>query len=230
MSGRTIQRQTKTLGPSFTAVLVFFLWSTLGNSETWQSSPSPYATPVLATPPASQAFGGIHILLGQSRSTNTSAPRPSYGCGLELGFTHATSLWSRLEPSLSLTSLSLGYGNATLNIPYSALAKLGYGYSLGKGLFAVWKLGVGAGQVGYRDTWQGQQRHATKDQLATILHAAFALDLPLESEYSLVSGLQWTHYAFHLDTLRTESQGIAPIQASVLVNSLEVALGFRRFF
>ncbi|MBF0440795.1 MAG: hypothetical protein HQK54_02710 [Oligoflexales bacterium] len=143
--------------------------------------------------------GGINF--GQVYSAGDSYPGIGVLFTFEPGYTSAQNPWNRLE-----TSLEFGMGQITykrkgndamveLPINLSALAKFGYGYSIGNHSFGVLRAGAGPIFAGYKEKLEGVP---AKTKTLTGFGALLGIDavVPMSDELDFIGGFYIKYMTF----------------------------------
>ena len=92
----------------------------------------------------SGAFIGGGLTFGQARTTEKGvSPGVAMLFSFEPGYQVNRGSWNRLEFSGQLFAGKAEFGKSDVNIGLGLLAKIGYGYSMGDKLMAMFKFGAG---------------------------------------------------------------------------------------
>ena len=116
-----------------------------------------FATPALSQKVGESSEGYVtkasHFAIGLGGSFGMGMESESDESGMAMGFfvepsyTMVLDLWSIAEFSLEVGAGKIGFdmdiGDVDLIFNWMALIQAGYGYQLGTGMFAIWKVGVG---------------------------------------------------------------------------------------
>ena len=187
-----------------------------------------------------QGFFGANFGVGQSYSSKPGTPGIAYDMGVEPGYAVSLGSWSRAE-----AGLELGFGTASyrakedtllgekLNFTMtSIMPKLGYGYSLGDGLWAVWKVGVGPSQLKYTGKDKDSINSFSGNILAIGLRGEFLVVLPAGSAVDFTAGVKVTHISGDLgDTDVSTGTTTTKVDLGTLnMNLCEASLGARLKF
>jgi len=190
----------------------------------------------------SGAFVGLGAAFGQARSTDGGSGDVSFRVGIEPGFQMGTGSWSRLEVGAELYSGRIGFRAGTGDESYKAkmpiglglMPKIGYGYSLGSDLYAVWKLGVGPVMAKFSgDRTDGAELEADDTLWGIAGQIGAQLAFPATDMLAFMIGLDLTHYQFDLGTLKVRADGASETKVegrSVIVNATNASVGMRMKF
>ncbi len=118
------------------------------------------ASALAQSEPVDKNVGGPYVgglfQIGQASSSGASSPGPAWLGSLDLGVGLKRDTWNRIELGVELGKGSLSFENkdknidATVSLDLSAVAKAGYGYSLGDHAFGVFRVGVGIAQASFK--------------------------------------------------------------------------------
>ena len=183
----------------------------------------------------SGVFVGFGGSIGQGRTTEASTPGVAFLAHVEPGYQVSTGSWSRLELSLDLFSGVVNYrlpdshavgGKVSYPGLFGAIAKAGYGYSLGDNMFGVLKFGVGPVFAGVSiDTPAAGTAKA--DGLTGIAwELAWDAVAPINRTLDFIFGVSWQQLQFDVGKLK--SQGVSyNFDRTMIVNIPSVDLGLR---
>jgi len=118
----------------------------------------------LASRNKSGPYLGATAALGQARLVGKTSPGTLMLGAIEGGYIMAQGSWSRLEGGIEIGTGQISYSDrhdspatkVDLNLRHYLLAKVGYGYSVGDHIMAIWRFGFGPGSVNYRGESGGQ--------------------------------------------------------------------------
>jgi hypothetical protein len=185
----------------------------------------------------SAVFLGGGLSFGQARPTEgSSSPGMAYLLRFEPGYQVKTGSWNRLELSAEFLYGQLGFrlnsdrldGAVRVPLDFGMLAKLGYGYSLGSGIMALARIGVGplVAHVKADVDGIGAQTTSTTGIAAQL---GWMLALPLGDHLDATGGLSLTHTEF--DVGRFKGDGVAyNYGRTVIANVPALDLGLRYRF
>lgn len=182
-------------------------------------------------------FLGGGVTFGQARPTEgDSSPSLAYLLRFEPGYQVRTGSWNRLELSAEFLYGQLGFrtrtdrlqGGVRIPIDFGMLAKLGYGYSLGSGLMAMAKVGVGP-LVGRVEGSVDDISVRSSSTPGIGAQLGWLLALPLGDHVDATGGVSLTHMEF--DVGRLKGDGISyNYGRTVVANVPALDLGVRYRF
>jgi hypothetical protein len=182
---------------------------------------------------ASGVFLDLGLGFGQVKSTEpSSTPGIATLFHIEPGYVMSRGSWSRVEASLQLLSGSLTInndddrgGDGTFSIGLGAIAKFGMGYSLGKKLFGVWKVGVGPVMANAKFKTDGVT--GTKDGLNGILYqVGYGLVMPMSDALDATGGFTWSQVQFNVDEVDVDGTSY-DLDQNFVLNIPQLELGIR---
>ncbi len=168
----------------------------------------------------SGGFAGPSLTFGQSRSTGAKNPGVAWFLGVEGGYVAAHQEWNRME-----MSLELGTGQATftdqnekhvnLPIPVFALAKFGYGYTIGANTLGVIRVGVGPATGTYPGS-AIESGGGSESILGFMGLLGYDVVLPVSKSFEMVAGIEDRMVSYSGDRIK-----------SFQLNIPELNVGFR---
>ncbi len=159
---------------------------------------------------------GTGIGFGQTYSSedNTSAGL-GYHLGLDLGYVKELNSWSRIEIALALYFGAVGYSfdkepKSTVDINLlGVMFDFGYAYSLGNGLFGIWKMGLGPVSGDYSQAFDsGIQVDSQNRGTGLAYQLGLYLVGPVMPHLDISGGLQLTQYNLSYSKLKTTKNGV----------------------
>lgn len=171
--------------------------------------------------------GGLGF--GQSRSTGSGDAVTSYDLSLGLGYVKPLGTWSLAQAGVDIFTGSIGHGSADMNISLGALAKIGYGYSLGTEMFGSFLFGAGVAQASYlEEDTNGQVFKGPSNNMGSVVMGAYELLMQAGDSMFITGGFYMTQYTFSVSDLTLDTGGPTNrVNKTVQLNSPEVKIGFR---
>ena len=149
------------------------------------------------------------------------------------------SSWSATEFGGEVMTGRLGYRldssseeRATIPIYLGILAKAGYQYSLGDGVYGVWRFGFGPVLAGYEASMANNTDEEAKDMiLGLAAQLGFGVELPMSEKLDITAGIKWTHYAMDVGDVEVNTNGAKTTETgkAINMNVPEVYFGIRFF-
>jgi hypothetical protein len=178
-------------------------------------------------------FLGLGLGFGQVKSTETgSSPGIATLFNIEPGYNFARDSWSRLELSLQLFSGVLTtrqkegrLGKGTFSVGLGSLARIGYGFSLGKSLFGVFKFG--AGPVMAKAEFEDDGVKGKSDTMTGIMaQLGYHFLMPANDTMDFTGGFSWSHVQFDVDEIDVDGDKFK-VDRVFLLNIPQIELGAR---
>lgn len=174
---------------------------------------------------------------GQAYGTGGSTPGAAAMFHLEPGYIFPRGSWSRIEASLDLSSgllkfrdRDVGKTRVIMPIGLLALVKFGYGYSLGKGVFGLFRVGAGPATAIYKGTNNVGVDSSSPDPIFGLAgYLGFDVVAPASELIDLVGGISVTHFQFDIDKL-TVGGVRQNIGAPLNINLIALGVGLRLKF
>lgn len=185
-----------------------------------------------------QGYVGANFGIGQSFASHPGSPGIAYDMSVEPGYSIPLGSWARAEASLEAGFGQSGYRASGSELDekltfttMSIMPKLGYGYSLGNDLFAVWKIGVGPSTLKY----SGKDKNGNTfsgNNLAVGIRSEFIVVLPASSILDFTAGAKVTHLSSDLGDTSVTTGGVTTTVdlGSLNLNIFEAVLGMRLKF
>lgn len=179
---------------------------------------------------------GLGARGGQAYGTGGSTPGLAAFATVEPGYVARRDSWGRVETSLELGTGALSFRRKNdaktkvgMAVPVYALARVGYGWSLGDSLFSVIRLGAGPAFANYKEEENGESIES--DGMVSGIAGQIAWDLiaPMGSSFDIIGGLALTHMAFDINDLEKDGQSIS-VDRPVAVNMPTAYFGVRLQF
>jgi hypothetical protein len=182
----------------------------------------------------SGVFLGAGLGFGQARTTEPgSSPGFTVLGSFEPGYQINRGTWSRVELSGQFMTGRMQFrnktdlgGKTTMGLNFGALAKVGYGYSLGSKMFGIARVGVGPVQA----TWKGDigsdtyESSSALNGIATLV--AWQIVAPVSDSLDLTGGISFMHMEFDLGKIKSGGSTINQ-DRPVIVNVPQAELGLR---
>lgn len=177
---------------------------------------------------------GVNMAFGQATASGGKGPGIIWFMGVEPGYGASRDTWNRVEPSFEIgtgyTEFRLKDANATGNskapIKLFALAKVGYGYSVGQHSFAIMRLGVGPALMDFRQSIAGVSRKASDSVTGFMARAGMDFMMPVAEGFDFLMGGHYNYLTFSVDEL----EGGYPLDRSFQVNGLLLQISGRLRF
>lgn len=176
----------------------------------------------------SGGFIGGGLAFGQARTTEDDVnPGVALLLSVEPGYQVNRGSWNRLEFSGQIFAGRAEFGSSDLNIGLGMLAKVGYGYSLGDRLMAMFKFGAGPVLANF-ETKVGSEKVKSDGMLMGLgLQLGWQMVFPMSDSLDLAGGLSWTHMQFNVDDVKDSSGTKYAIDRQVIANVPALDLGLR---
>jgi hypothetical protein len=178
-------------------------------------------------------YAGLALNLGQAHGVGADGNGTSYLMGADIGYVLPRDTWNRIEFGLELSTgkaeydLKLSNQDADVDINFGlvALAKVGYGYSLGGHAFGMLRLGFGIAN-GDADVSSPALKAAglSADQGdfdGTVAMIGYDAVFPATSNLDFLVGINYRIYTLDFDDAATDGN------AQVNVTSVNAAARFR---
>jgi len=177
---------------------------------------------------------GVNMAFGQATASGGKGPGIIWFMGVEPGYGAARDTWNRVEPSFEIGA---GYaefkvkddeftGTSKAPIKLFALAKVGYGYSVGQHSFAIWRLGVGPALMDFKQSVNGVNRKASDTVSGFMARAGMDFMMPVAEGFDFLMGGHYNYLTFSVDEL----EGGYPLDRSFQVNGLLLQISGRLRF
>jgi len=151
-------------------------------------------------------YVGTGVKFGQSYATGGSNPGLAYLLSIEPGYVAARDSWGRVEASLELSTGKYNFTRkddlktkVDMPIGFMALAKIGYGMSLGHDTFGVIRLGAGPVGAKYKATYDGIDETTSETITGIAGQLRYDLIVGLSGLLDVVGGFEITHVAMETD-------------------------------
>lgn len=179
-------------------------------------------------------FIGGNLGFGQSYATGGSSPDVAYKLTAEPGFIFRRDSWGRIEASLELGFGQAGYtrkGGAEESVDVAlgliALAKFGYGTSVGSNSFLVYRFGLGPMAMKLDGKTAAGTKVTTDGStwgVATMVGIDYVT--AMNAALDFVGGLSLTHAQFNVGSLKVNGIKVQGNE-SVNLNIPALQLGLR---
>lgn len=176
----------------------------------------------------SGGFIGGGFAFGQARTTEDGVnPGVAMLLSVEPGYQVNRGSWNRLEFSGQFFTGKAEFGSSDVNIGLGVLAKIGYGYSLGDRLIALFKFGAGPVLASF-ETKAGTEKVKSDGTLMGLgLQGAWQMVFPMSDAMDLTGGLSWTHIQFSVDDVKDSSGTKYALDRQVIANVPALDIGLR---
>ncbi len=181
-----------------------------------------------------QFFLGGNLSFGQSYATGGSSPDIAYKFSVEPGFVFPRDSWSRIEASLEFGFGQTGYTrtggtkeSVDMTLGLMALAKFGYGASMGSGSFLVGRFGLGPIMSSYKGRTNAGADFSSDDPIWGVA-TYFGVDFiaAMNDTVDFVGGLGVTHAQFNIDSVKMGGNTVN-VSEAVNLNIPALQLGLR---
>ena len=198
------------------------LWSLTTYAAEEEFSDAGIAEPVDKN--TSGLFLDANLEFGQALAVGGSTPKSAWFLSAGPGYGIAKGTWSRLEVSLSLGSGYLAFKrtggqkeSVEMPIDLFALARLGYGYSLGSHVFAVWRIGFGPAMGKYKQKISGFSFTSPDTTTGFMGTAGMDIVMPAGDLLDFIGGIQFRYMSFAVDDFQVggETVEVDAFQANV---------------
>ena len=185
----------------------------------------------------SGVYLGAGLTIGQGRTTDSgSTPGVAFLAKFEPGYQASTGSWSRLEVGAELFSGSVSYrlpedqplgGKADLSGLYGAMAKIGYGYSLGDDMFGIVKAGIGPVFATFGIEPSTASGKAKSDRLTGLAWTlGWDLVAPVTHKIDFTAGISWTQFQFDVSSVNLNNVNVH-VGRTMLANIPAAEFGLR---
>ena len=178
-------------------------------------------------------FLGGQVAFGTAFDTATSRGGSATFFAGEVGYVMPTGSWDRLEISALIgrgsrqfTAKSGAKAKQTVEDKYSAIFRMGIGYSLSTSAMAVWRIGAGLFSSDYSTESGGTKFTSSSSFTGPV--GQLGADLVLQATPSLdfIIGINFNHYQFDIDKLKMGSTEV-DFNQPFNVNETAAALSLR---
>lgn len=195
------------------------------------TSPPLYVKEDLTPPKAAKSSG----LFGDAAIRFGSASQDEFGAGavrefsLRVGYFRNLVGWARFEPSFQIFTSNISFSGAELDCDYGFLAKVGYGRSLGSGLWGVTHFG--AGLLSSNFSFAGDKNskgYRTLDaSWGSLLRLGYDISLPSDGRWVFSGGFVYDQYIVSVGEVVYESDSKLRenINKSINIRSLSAKIG-----
>jgi len=156
-------------------------------------------------------YVGAGLSLGQAYATGGSNPGVAGLFSVEPGYVASRDSWGRLEASIALGMGMLDFREkdavstkVDMDIKLFALAKIGYGWSLGSSMFGIFRAGVGPVIADYEGKANGVTAKSDGSLSGMAGMLGYDILMPVNDTMDIIGGLQLTHMAFDLDKVKVD--------------------------
>ncbi len=157
-------------------------------------------------------FIGGGARFGQAYATENGSPGSTYTLFVEPGFSFARDSWAKIDLSLELFHSKLdmqvgdstsGKADVTYDIPYGALIKAAYGFSMGEGMWSFASIGLGSAAHNTTIKNGGSSATSVNTESGFVSHLGWNLMGKLSENVSLGGGLLARHYSFSIGKVKS---------------------------
>jgi len=174
------------------------------------------------------AFIGGGLAFGSARTTEKGvSPGVAMLFSFEPGYQVNRGSWNRLEFSGQIFAGQAEFGKTDINVGLGLLAKLGYGYSLGDKLMAMFRVGAGPVLATFKNRDNAESIESDGTLMGLGLQGAWQLVFPMSDALDLVGGLSWTHMQFNVDDVKGSGGEKYSLDRQVIANTQTLDLGLR---
>lgn len=168
----------------------------------------------------SGATMGVNMAFGQSIAAGGHGPGIAWLMSVEPGYGAARDAWNRIEPSLELGTGGMEFklndstgqtGTSKVPLKFFALAKVGYGYSVGRNSFAIWRFGAGPAMLDYSQTVNGIKLKATDSLTGFMARLGMDFTSPITDSFDVNFGFHFNYLTFTVDALNRSFQVNTPL-------------------
>lgn len=150
---------------------------------------------------------GSHVQAGGLLSFGLSSspgsdPVTSMLVGGQVLYRAGMTSWSRFEAGFQLLSGVAGYEEADINVSGLALAKVGYGYSIGNGVFGTFGVGFGASVAGFDGDVDDVEVESDDAMTGFVSNLEFGLNLNPKGTVEFGAGVAYTNIVYNLDSIK----------------------------
>lgn len=188
--------------------------------------------------PYSGPFLGAGLTFGQANPAGGSAGL-AYAGQAEFGYAAGFQNFSKFETSLELFYGGANFrldgengGSAKLADMVGAMAKIGYGKSLNKGFFSLWKAGIGGAVSEYSTKLDGVTFDSKDDVSGFMAQVGWSLTKRITDSVEVEGAFELTHAQFNLGTVEGTVAGEAvetDVDRNAILNIPSLSLGLRFF-
>jgi hypothetical protein len=215
----------------------------LGSPQAFSQENPNYTPP--STPPLHQPsdldyqskysapFVGLGLQFGQTMPAGDGKPGLEYAGRFEVGYAAGFQSFSKMETSLEAfygaSSFRLGGdagGQASLNGMMGLMAKIGYGHSVQKDLFSLWKLGIGGAFADFEVKNEGTTYRSTDTVSGVLFQLGWALSKRMSETTEITGGFDWTHSQFSLGDVKGGG-AVVDLNRNAVLNNLGIQVGWR---
>lgn len=177
--------------------------------------------------------GGLYF--GQARTTESGASAgTSMLFAVEPGYRMKYGSWNRTEASLQLFSGTTKFrvsreagGQTTIPIGFGALARLGWGRSLGEKVYGTTRVGIGPIQAKYESNPEAGSLKSKGALSGFASQIAYEVVMPFSGSVELLGGASWTHLQIDVDNLQLDGNDISGEGKNVIVNLQQINIGIQ---
>lgn len=180
---------------------------------------------------------GFGLNAGQAYATGGSNPGLGFLLFAEPGYVSTRDSWGRIETSLELATGRLAFRRknefkekATVNVALLALAKVGYGFSLGHSMFGVIKAGAGPVMATYESKLNDGAKFKSDALTGIAGQLAYEIVMPQTDSFDMVGGVKLTYVSLDVDEGKLDGEKVSVEDPALNMNLIMAFVGARLSF